>query len=184
MIKQTLQFNFYYWQRLFVYFWVFSLVGHYFEVIWAYLISFTTGSSIWNPTTITLIPLAIPYGLGAVSVILLVGNYAKNNNLNIWAVYFISIISCSVIEYTCSAILVNIYGFNKYWDYSERLFNLNGYICLEASLLFGLLATIFIYQIYPIFERYFNSLNKSYIDVAFWIMIISYSIDLIYYYSK
>ena len=40
----------------------------------------------------------------------------------------------------------------RWWDYSKHRFNLNGRICLSISAAWGLLATVFVYQIQPHFE--------------------------------
>lgn len=41
----------------------------------------------------------------------------------------------------------------RYWDYSDRKFNLKGYICLSVSLAWGVLSFLVLYFIHPIVER-------------------------------
>ncbi|MDD3035377.1 MAG: putative ABC transporter permease [Candidatus Saccharimonadaceae bacterium] len=174
----------FFWRKLFIYFWIFSLLGHYFEVVGAYLIHFIVNNALWHPETMTTIPLAVPYGIGAVASILLVGDLARSRKLNFIEVFIVNTVICSVIEYTCAAILINFYGHNKYWDYSDSFMNLDGYICLEASLVFGILSTIFIYFIYPATENIFKKISKGQADALFWSMLIAYSIDLVDSYIK
>ncbi len=171
-------------EKLFIYFWLFSILGHYLEVVGAYLTHFITGNEMWHPATMTHIPLAVPYGLGAAAAILLAGDLAKNGKINALQVFAVNLIACSVIEYTCAAILVELYGYNKYWDYSDRFLNINGYICLEASLAFGVLATLFIYYAHPRLEDKLSRMTERQIEFIFAFMFVSYVLDAIITYSN
>lgn len=54
----------------------------------------------------------------------------------------------SIVEYFTGYGMEKIFK-AKWWDYSRKKFNLNGRICLQDSILFGLLGTILIYFINP-----------------------------------
>lgn len=173
-----------FWKKLFVYFWFFSLAGHYLEVTGAYAVHLITNNVLWHPLTMTYVPLALPYGFGAVTIIILLGDSVRGHKLKAGAVFVIGMIACSVIEYACAAILVEINGYNKYWDYSERIMNINGYTCLEAGLVFGLLSLLFIYCIYPFSEKVLNNLGSRRVSMMFWLMLIIYALDLAFSYLK
>lgn len=59
-----------------------------------------------------------------------------------------AIIIGSIIEYFSGYIMEKIFK-AKWWDYSNKPFNLNGRICLGNSILFGILGMILIYFINP-----------------------------------
>ena len=42
----------------------------------------------------------------------------------------------------------------RYWDYSKEFLNVNGYICLPASLAWGIFSTALIYVFHPPLERF------------------------------
>lgn len=54
----------------------------------------------------------------------------------------------SVLEYVTSY-LMEYYFHARWWDYSEKRFNLNGRICLEGALVFGLFAVVLLKGIQP-----------------------------------
>lgn len=57
----------------------------------------------------------------------------------------------SAVEYFTSWAMEKLFH-ARWWDYSKHRFNLNGRICLSISAAWGLLATVFVYQIQPHFE--------------------------------
>ena len=170
-------FQFIYWQIIFIYFWVFSLLGHYLELIWAQIDSWINQKPLWQPLTYTIIPLAPPYGLGVVVIILLIIPLIKKYKLHVPGAFTLSVIMTGVVEYICATILINLTGHNSFWDYSGEPFNLQGKICLENCLLFGLAATFFIYVIYPSFNKLLRKLSSKQLKYIFWVLLITYSLD-------
>ena len=73
------------------------------------------------------------YGHGALIMTILLNRY-----LNDPATLFIMIIlCCSLLEYFTSYFLEKIFH-TRWWDYSGYRFNINGRICLETMVPFGL----------------------------------------------
>lgn len=168
-------------RRIFIYFWITSLIGHYVEVIWAiFRHQFLGASGYWLPTNVTIIPLAAPYGLGVVAIILFVMPLMKKYKLNPALVFVLNVVITALVEYICAAVLVLIFGRNEFWNYSNVPFNLNGYICLSNTLTFGLVSTIYIYFLHPILTDFLKKLTKKHFNTFFWITAVSYMIDLIY----
>lgn len=76
-------------------------------------------------------PICPIYGVGAtlvISVLARVDNAA--------AMFFVSMALTSVLELVTGFALKKIYH-TSWWDYSDKPFNLGGYICLEFSILWG-----------------------------------------------
>lgn len=166
-------------QKLFIIFWIFSFLGHYLEIVWSWLNHIMLGSSLWMPNVPTIVPLAPPYGLGVVAVIVITWPLIKKHELNPMQSFALNTVICAVVEYFSAAFLVLVDGYNKYWNYSDQSFNLNGYICLENCLLFGLGITVFIYYVYPIYIKIVGKFNSSQLYSIFCILFVVYVIDLI-----
>lgn len=167
-------------QKLFIIFWVFSFLGHYLEILWALFNHVIFGSQLWVPSTPTILPLAPPYGLGVVAVIVFTWPLVKHHDFGPIEAFIVNVFISGIVEYLCAAFLVFVVGYNKFWDYSNQPFNINGYICLENSLLFGFGVTLFLYYIYPLYTKAMNKLKQEQIDTLFWVLFISYGVDLIY----
>lgn len=84
------------------------------------------------------------YGFGALAMIYFVSPYITNPFL----VFIASVIIASVLEYFTHLALDKIFHI-KLWDYSKKRFNLHGRICLENSLLFGVLGLFLLYVLHP-----------------------------------
>ena len=168
-----------YLQELTIYFWVFSIGGHYIEVFWAWLTEIITGHPAWHPIMPTFLPLAPPYGFGVVVVILIVAPLIKRYKLHPVIGFLLCSFFTGLVEYICAAGVVLVEGYNRYWDYSHQAFNFNGYTSVEASLTFGILATFFIYLIYPLFEKVLRRTDSTVINIIFWLMVSTYGLDLL-----
>ena len=178
-IKSTI-----FWKKIFIYFWVFSIVGHFIEIIWAQVNHIIFGYPIWKPIIYTFTPVAAPYGFGAIAVILFVWPLLKRHNLNLLGVFFLSVLVTTITEYLCALVVVLFVGHNYFWSYSDQFLNINGYVCLEASLLFGISATIFLYYIYPFCEKIISRFSPKQFNRTFWFLFISYGADLVYAWTK
>lgn len=166
-------------KKIFIYFWVTSLLGHYLEVVWIYIMHVTVDATLWKTTIPTITPLAAPYGFGMVAVILVVIPLIKKYKLHPLGVFASNALVTGVIEYLCALVLVIATGRNRYWNYSNEFLNINGYVCLKSAILFGVGATLFVYFIYPTLEKIVNGLRKNQFNAVFWLLFGSYSIDLL-----
>lgn len=83
------------------------------------------------------------YGCGAMMLLVSSSAFLK------WpvAVFFAGMISCSVLEYCTGWAMEKIFKV-RYWDYSPNPLNLNGYICLGASLAWGALSILLNYWLH------------------------------------
>ena len=79
--------------------------------------------------------------------------------------YVIATVCMSAWEYLVAWILETTTHI-KYWDYSDRKFNLHGRICLSISLTWGVLAYLVIFWIHPVVAGLVERLSLSTIYVA------------------
>lgn len=116
----------------------FSIIGFISEVIYCSLNKRKSGKALYGPWC----PL---YGLGGLLIISIVSHVPEN----MFIIYIVSVLVSSFTEYLVSVVLEMIFDM-KWWDYSFKKFNLNGRICLENSLLFGVLGILIFYFYLPL----------------------------------
>ncbi len=79
------------------------------------------------------------YGVGVVSVSILLTRFADN----IILLFFLATLICGTLEYLTSFIMEKIFK-ARWWDYSQRRFNINGRVCLETLIPFGIISVLVI----------------------------------------
>lgn len=112
------------------------------------------------------------YGWGCLAIIIIVGQ----NTSDILSVFLKSILICSLLEYFTSYFMEKIYNV-RWWDYSNKKFNINGRICLETMIPFGLLASLIIYVLHPAVIKLINLLSPESLVIIASILFVIYIID-------
>lgn len=108
------------------------------------------------------------YGWGSILMILYLTQYKDN----ILTVFILGVVICSVLEYLTSYFMEILFK-TRWWDYSNKKFNLNGRICGENCLLFGLGGIIVIYLIHPPLSKLILSIpNNIFISISILLIII------------
>ncbi len=87
------------------------------------------------------LPLLPLYGTGAVMMLWVSLPFRDS----LFLVYISGVIAATALEYVTGWTMERLFKM-KYWDYSNQRFNVNGYICLSSSLVWGLL-TIFLTEV-------------------------------------
>lgn len=108
------------------------------------------------------------YGWGSILMILYLNQYKDN----ILTVFILGVVICSILEYLTSYFMEILFK-TRWWDYSNKKFNLNGRICGENCLLFGLGGIIVIYLIHPTLSKLILSIPTNiFISISIILMII------------
>ena len=92
-------------------------------------------------------PVCPIYGIGVVCVALLLRPVEDNLVL----LFLGSVLLCSIIEYLLGLLSDKLLHL-RLWDYSDVPFNLQGYVCLKFSLVWGLACVFIVRLIHPIFR--------------------------------
>ena len=96
------------------------------------------------------------YGVGGTLVLIFLNKLRDKP-----AVQFISIIIiCGIVEYFTSYFLEIAHNGEKWWDYSGYFLNLNGRICAEGLLVFGLAGMAAVYAIAPAIDDIIKKMNS------------------------
>ena len=90
-------------------------------------------------------PLLPIYGFGAVAILLFTLPVAANPLL----VFLMGMTGATLLEYVTGWTMERLFHV-RYWDYSMYRFNLNGYICLPASLCWGAFSLVMLRLIHPV----------------------------------
>ncbi len=150
-------------------FFAFSLVGY----IWEVGLKLVQTGSLVNSGSLHGPWLPI-YGMGGIAVLVLLKKFKKKPvRVFVW-----SLIVCTVIEYLCSCYLEFTQGV-RYWDYSNYFININGRICLEGAIIFGLAGCLTMYVVEPFFINVFKKLPQKFSVVICILLIFLFTADII-----
>ena len=158
-----------------LFFFIFSFVGWIWEV-GLYLFRdgiFVNRGTMYGPW----LPI---YGVGCTLIVLLTKfksfrKMLKNPLLTFGVVMFL----CTVIEYFTSWYIEKVTGV-MYWDYTGVFMNINGRVCLEGLIIFGLGGCAFTYCLAPLIDNLYKNLNPNLKSMICLILILLFAIDIVY----
>lgn len=119
-------------------------------------------------------PICPIYGCGCLLLIITLSKY-KNN---IFVLFGMAILICSVLEYLTSYIMEKLFN-ARWWDYSTKRFNLNGRICASTMIPFGILGSLVVYIINPIITKTIYLIPTNTLKIISITLIIIFISDLI-----
>lgn len=112
------------------------------------------------------------YGWGALAITILLKRYMEDPLV----LFVMSTLICSIIEYLTSYFMEKKYH-ARWWDYSNKKFNINGRICLETLIPFGILGVAIMYGINPILFKLYNQIPQLVINILTVILFIGFIVD-------
>ncbi len=113
------------------------------------------------------------YGTGALLITLFL-----NHTDNFLAIFCVAVIGSGVLEYLTSYIMEKLFHV-RWWDYSHNHFNINGRICLETLILFGIFGIIVLNVINPFFLWLLGKVNPFVLDVIAIVLLIIFVADIV-----
>ena len=114
------------------------------------------------------------YGVGMLAIISLLQEYTGNYIV----LFILSMTIFMFLEYLTSYFMELIFK-ARWWDYSNKKFNINGRICLETAIPFGLGGMLIMYVINPIFVGFINWLSDNTLLILGISLMTIFVIDLI-----
>ena len=115
------------------------------------------------------------YGFSAVMMILILGRYHDDP----FALFILALVICTFFEYITSVIMEKLFK-ARWWDYSEKTFNINGRVCLENSVIFGVLGCALIIIVNPFITNILSHVPNSTIDIFSGILLALFLIDNVF----
>lgn len=157
---------------LFLLFIMYSIVGWAIEVINCYILNRK-----WTNRGFLIGPYCPIYGCGSILMTLLV-----SDETDIISTFLKCMAICSILEYMTSYIMEKMFK-TRWWDYTKNKFNINGRICLQTMILFGLAGIIIIKVASPAFIFDINLLSNLALNIIFGICFVLFFTDLIVSYN-
>ncbi len=137
--------------RIFLLFMIYSVCGWVIEVIDLYFVD----KKIVN-RGFFIGPYCPIYGFGSLLIIFLLTEYMHQP----LALFMMAILICATLEYSASYILEMIFK-TRWWDYSNKKYNINGRICLETLIPFGIGGCLVLYFVNPFLTKRLLFLSDS-----------------------
>ena len=152
-------------------FFVFSMTGWLWEVCVAFIVEgqFVNRGTLHGPW----LPI---YGCGAVLILLILKKFRGKPMKE----FLLAILLCGFVEYSAASYLEFAHNGKKWWDYSGYFLNLNGKICAEGLLVFGIGGMAIVYLIAPMLDNIFRKIDKKIIIPVCVIFFSIYMCDQVY----
>lgn len=119
-------------------------------------------------------PLCPVYGSGVVLITILLQRYVDDFLI----LYFMSLLICGVLEYFTSYVMEKIFH-ARWWDYHNTRFNINGRICLETLIPFGLVGSVIVKYLNPLIFNVLEKIPNNIKIIVLGIVSILFIIDVI-----
>lgn len=118
------------------------------------------------------------YGWGCILIIILLNKYTNDPLV----LFIMAIVICSILEYFTSYFMEKLFK-ARWWDYSRRKFNINGRICLETMIPFGLLGCLIMYFVNPFFVSIYSKIPSNILIIISSVLFTIFLIDNIISYT-
>lgn len=118
-------------------------------------------------------PICPIYGVGCLLMILLLHRYLDDPLV----LFVMAVLLCSFLEYFTGYLMEKLFK-ARWWDYSHKKFNINGRICLDNLVAFGILGLLVMYVLNPFFVGILEMISKVVLIVFSIIILIILVVDL------
>lgn len=145
----------------------YSFIGWFFEVAASLVLA-----KKWSNRGFLIGPLCPIYGFGAMILTMLLRRAD-----NLVEVFLVSVLASAVLEYMTSFVMEKLFRV-RWWDYSEKPFNLHGRISLENLFYFGIMGVLVVYCINPILTTIYGSIPEHLVIILASAMLVLVLIDL------
>lgn len=153
-----------------MFFFSFAIIGW----VWEVVLHFVQTGDIVN-RGVLLGPWLPIYGTGGIAVMLFLRKLFDKPILT----FFLIMIVASGIEYFTSWMLEMQNGI-RWWDYTGYFMNLNGRICLEGAVIFGIGGSLVVYIVAPALSRVYEKISFGVRSVVCTVLLIIFLTDIIH----
>ena len=182
-----------FWLRLLIYFFCFSVMGHWMEMgVQILVINGLFPGTVASADSLTWRDNLNPFFIYGIAVVIcgavLFPIYVKLKQVipNIWVAFLVSFLIN--MAFCVAAELVLGFLFNtdySAWDYRDQFMNFQGQICLVYSVAFGIASSVITWLVYPFLEKQFSYIGKDLFRVIFVasavifaMLYVTYNVDL------
>jgi uncharacterized membrane protein len=151
----------------FVLFILYSFLGWCLEMVVCYC-----ATKKWVNRGFLLGPICPIYGCGCLIITILLKGYLEDSKV----LFVMAVVLCSILEYFTSYIMEKLFK-ARWWDYSDKKYNINGRICLENSVAFGVLGLLLSYVINPFIVKMLSFIPTSIFNIIAIIIWVLFVVD-------
>ena len=153
-----------------MFFFTYSLVGYVWEVFYTLLnegllVNRGTMTGPWLPI----------YGVGGLIIVIILRPLRRNPLLMFTGTF----VACGALEYFASWMLETLFD-AKWWDYKGYFLNINGRVCLEGLLIFGLAGVAFTYVFSPLLDNLYSKIRLPVKRAICVVLMVLFVIDMAY----
>lgn len=118
-------------------------------------------------------PVCPVYGFGGLLVIWILSPLRENHLV---LLFLAAVLLTSTLEYLTGLALEKAFH-ARYWDYSDKLFNIRGRVCLENSLMFGGMSVIAVTLIHPAILKLLALFSPAWLTISAVLLLCIYALD-------
>lgn len=167
-----------------LYFFFYSAVGWLGESIYC-----SVGARKWVNRGFLKGPMCPIYGTGALAMAITL-TPVKNLDLRVplfghnvlitpLLVFIAGMVVCDIVEFITSVLMEKLFH-ARWWDYSNKKFNIQGRICLGHTFYWGIASLLFLYLVHPIVVYCFSQLLDSAAIAIFACVLAVFLVDLVF----
>lgn len=127
-------------------------------------------------------PMCPIYGTGAVALLVCLSpikdSYAIPSILKPVLLFIVGMIVADIVEFITSVLMEKLFH-ARWWDYSDRKFNIQGRICLRNSLYWGIATIVFFYIVHPPVEEIISMIPTNIVYIILGLIFAVFLADLI-----
>ena len=112
------------------------------------------------------------YGVGALLITFLLKKYTGDPIV----LFIMAIVVCGILEYLTSYFMEKIFH-ARWWDYSQKKFNINGRVCLDTIIPFGLLGMFIMYVSNPFLIGKIEALPELELNIISGVLLTIFLLD-------
>lgn len=178
-----------FWMRLLLYFFAFSIIGHWMEMgVQILVINGIFPGTVASPDSLTWRDNLNPFPIYGIAVafcglalyplyLLLLDKTDKR-----WKALVLSFLVNALFCATAELVLGFFFNADYHaWDYRDQFLNFQGQVCLLYTIAFGVLSSLITWVVYPVMERYFSMMNRDLFRVTFGVLCVLYLFIFIAY---
>lgn len=112
------------------------------------------------------------YGFGMLLIVFLLKDYTNSPLV----LFILAMVICLALEYLTSYFMELIFK-ARWWDYSDKKYNINGRVCLEYAIFFGIGGTLIMYVVHPFIMGIVNKFSGIALLLIGSILFVNFIID-------
>lgn len=154
--------------------WIFmscSFIGSIVEIVWCYF----TMHRLMSRSSLLYGQFSVVWGFGCVLLTILLHRMEGKRDLS---VFIVGAFAGGVYEYICSLLTEGLFGV-RFWDYSHIPFNVDGRINLLFCFFWGIIAVLWVQNIYPYLSKKIESIPFRYGKLLTWICVTLLAFDML-----